>query len=342
MENLNGIDGLDALFDDEKLDKQMTFLDEKKQGKNDGLYRVDMSKVSDKSRGWRATLRLLPNVKADNTLGESAVSKVTHYANIKPVEGMPQLDGLSGFYDSPKNFGEPCLLSQTFYKLDQSNEQLKKDRAKLLNYSKNFYSYALVVEDEQQPELVGKIVIFKYGVTIKDKIDSERKGETGDPCNVFNLERGKDLILIIRENDVPSTNDPSKTIRMPDYKKCNFRQNSTPISLPVNGEMKQVPLAADGKIKPELKARIIEFLKNREHDLSEFEAKKQTPEEEAKIAKIVEYLTTGEVRSTATATGGSSAAQPSKEDFSFDETPAPVAAPTAVAANDDDFNFDNF
>ena len=38
------------------------------------------------------------------------------------------------------------------------------------NYSKKYYSYVLVVEDEQQPELVGKIMILQYGKTIKDKI----------------------------------------------------------------------------------------------------------------------------------------------------------------------------
>jgi hypothetical protein len=34
-----------------------------------------------------------------------------------------------------------------------------------------------VIEDEQQPELVGKIHDMQYGKTIKDKISSERNGK---------------------------------------------------------------------------------------------------------------------------------------------------------------------
>jgi hypothetical protein len=70
--------------------------------------------------------------------------------------------------------------------MQNSKNAILIDKSKQLKYSKKFYSYVLVIEDEQQPELVGKIMIMQYGKQLKTKISSERNGEiTGVACNVF-------------------------------------------------------------------------------------------------------------------------------------------------------------
>jgi hypothetical protein len=70
--------------------------------------------------------------------------------------------------------------------MTNSKNAILQEKAKCLKYSKKYYSYVLVLEDEQQPELVGKIMIFQYGKTIKDKILAEKNGEiSGVSCNVF-------------------------------------------------------------------------------------------------------------------------------------------------------------
>jgi hypothetical protein len=56
------------------------------------------------------------------------------------------------------------LLHNAEFKECNLNWQIKK-----LKYSKKFYSYVLVIEDEQQPELVGKIMIMQYGKQLKTK-----------------------------------------------------------------------------------------------------------------------------------------------------------------------------
>ena len=93
---------LDDLFNG-NLDSKMSFLNEGgSQKSNDGIYRVDLSKVKDKKKGWRSVVRFLPNLTKEGKVGESAVEKITHYVDIKnPRE-------LSGWFDSPKNFGEKC------------------------------------------------------------------------------------------------------------------------------------------------------------------------------------------------------------------------------------------
>lgn len=123
--------------------------------------------MKDKKKGWKSVVRLLPNLTKDSKLGQMAVEKITHYVDIK------QPKELSGWFDSPKNFGEKCPLTDLYYTMQNSKNAILIEKSKQLKYSKKYYSYVLVLEDEQQPELVGKIMIFQYGKTIKDKISGE-------------------------------------------------------------------------------------------------------------------------------------------------------------------------
>ena len=183
------VNEIDELFDG-GLDGKMEFLNEQTRTNTDGIYRVDMSKAKDKKKGYRSVVRFLPNLTKEGKLGQSALEKISHYVNIKSIKE------LCGFYDSPKNFGEKCTLSDLYYQLSGSKNAILQERAKMLNYSRKYYSYVLVLEDEQQPELVGRIMIFQYGKTIKDKISAEKNGEiSGVGVNVFDLANGKDFVL---------------------------------------------------------------------------------------------------------------------------------------------------
>ena len=64
---------LDDLFTG-SLDNKMDFLnDEKKSVGDDGLYRIDLNKCKDKTKGWRSVIRFLPNVTKEGTIGQSAI-----------------------------------------------------------------------------------------------------------------------------------------------------------------------------------------------------------------------------------------------------------------------------
>src|SRR5574343_142185 len=193
------------------LDSKMDFLNEQKKTNNDGIYRIDLSKVKDKKKGYRSVVRFLPNLTKDGKLGQSAIEKITHYVDIKSAKE------LSGWFDSAKNFNEKCALTDVYYTMINSKNAILQEKAKCLKYSKKYYSYVLILEDEQQPELVGKIMIFQYGKIIRDKILSEKNGDiTGVPCNVFDLSAGKDFVLSVKEIQ---TGDDT----FPDYKNSMFK-----------------------------------------------------------------------------------------------------------------------
>ena len=309
------------------LDSKMDFLNEQKTTtNNDGIYRVDLSKVKDKKRGWRSVVRFLPNLTKEGKLGQMAIEKITHFVDIKnPKE-------LSGWFDSPKNFNEKCALTDLYYTMQNSKNAVLIEKSKQLKYSKKYYSYVLVIEDEQQPELVGKIMIFQYGKTIKDKISQEKNGEiSGVPCNVFDLAEGKDFVMIVKEIQ---TGDE----KYPDYKMSTFKSETTslPIYFKEKGAFKNVPTVdVDGKLRvnPEAQGKVKDFLLERDHELEEYAPKKLSDEQNGKINEIVNFLTGKASQSFST----SKETKPSSEDFEFEENFTSKTTTTSVSTDEDDF-----
>ena len=308
---------MDDLFSG-NLDSKMDFLNEKKAVNADGIYRIDLSKAKDKKKGYKSTVRFLPNFTKEGKVGQAAIEKITHYVDIKNVKE------LSGWFDSPKNFNEKCALTDLYYNMVNSKNAILQEKAKCLKYSKKYYSYVLILEDEQQPELVGKIMIFQYGKTIKDKILAEKNGEiSGVPCNVFDLAAGRDFVLLVKEIQ---TGDET----YPDYKSSSFKDVSS-LSIYVEGKgFKNVPLV-DGKVDPKIQPTIKEFLLKREHELEEYSPKHLTEEQEAKINEIMGYLT-GKASSTFT----KKEVVASSDDFDFEESHISSGGST-TDGDDDDF-----
>ena len=307
------------------LNSRLELFNEQPTAKNsDGIYRVDLTKCKDKKKGYRSVVRFLPNLTKEGKVGNLAIEKITHYVDIKnPKE-------LSGFFDSPKNFNEKCDLTDLYYQMTNSKNAILQERAKMLKYSKKYYSYVLVLEDEQQPELVGKILIFQYGKTIKDKILAEKNGEiSGVGCNVFDLSQGKDFVLLVKEIQ---TGDET----YPDYKMSMFKPETTslPMYFKEKGVFKNVPLV-EGRVSSDVQSKIKDFLLDREHDLEEFAAKKLTEEQQAKITEICNFLTGKSSSGYQTA---KTEAKPTSEDFEFEDNFATAGStPKSTTIDDDDF-----
>jgi hypothetical protein len=314
----------DDLFNG-SLDTKMDFLNEQKAVNNDGIYRVDLSKCKDKKKGWRSVVRFLPNLTKDSKVGQSAIEKITHYVDIKNQKE------LSGWFDSPKNFNEKCPLTDLYYTMQNSKNAILIEKSKMLKYSKKYYSYVLVIEDEQQPELVGKILIFQYGKTIKDKIQAEKNGEiSGVPCNVFDLAAGKDFVLVVKEIQ---TGDET----YPDYKMSMFKPetSSLPIYFKEKQAFKNAPLN-EGKIEASVQGKIKDFLLDREHHLEEFSPKSLTEEQQSKITEITNFLTG---KSSGSFNAAKQESKPSSDDFDFDDNFSSTSSSntTSVTEEEDDF-----
>lgn len=284
--------GLDDLFNG-NISNKLVFESEKKERKGPLVYKVDMKKFSAEG-SWKSVVRFLPNVfknsEGEYEIGKSMFEKTSHYVDIKePRE-------LSGYFDSPRNFNESCPLSSLYSTLDKSDNVIMKERAKQLNLNRNNYAYVLVVEDNQQPELVGKIMVYQFPKQISDMIRVENTGEiTGDSCDVFDIANGKDFVIL-----ASLTKDPSGRT-FPNYKNTAFRPQRTSLPMFKDGELKRLPTVDRGdtdsngipmkKVDPNYTTMALEYLMNREVELATFEPKRLSDADHEKINQIVNHLT---------------------------------------------------
>jgi hypothetical protein len=301
------------LFDMEADDASMGFLDSGTRN-NDGIYRANPKDAKDKNKGYVATIRFLPNLLEDGTIGTSAIEKHVHYAKLSDYSD------LQGYYDSLINFGEKCPLTTLYWKLKNSKNQAEVERADLIGRTTKYYSYILVIEDEQHPELEGKIMVFPYGYKLKEKINLEKTGENseGKKCNVFDPANGKDFRLIVKEVGGFSNYDSSI-----------FRSVS-PIKIWDEGKNRfiEVPTEWDETkdkflIKtPKVQAKVMEFLNSKTVRLEDNSAKQWSEETKEKVERIIDILSGKEVsqaRSTISNASTSTSSRTRVEDEDLDD-----------------------
>ena len=186
--------------DPEQQKEEMSFLN-KKTKNQDGIYRPTLEEASDPKVGYKSKIRFLRNLTRSGKVGPASVEKHVHYVAHGPFDSYPEL---TGYYDCERNYKDKCDLCGMYWKLKKSKNQADVEKAELLSRNTKYYSYVMILEDQQHPELVGKILVFPYGYKIKEKINLENTGEvTGVPCNVFDFAKGKDFTLIIKENKTP-------------------------------------------------------------------------------------------------------------------------------------------
>ena len=269
IENVDIFDSIDAQSE------TLGFL-EKKAGSMDGIYRP---KITDKKKGYVSTIRFLPNLSREGKVLPSAIEKHQHYVDFK---NHPEL---AGYYDCAKNLTDKCDMCTMYWKLHNSKNATEVEKAELISRSTKYYSYILVIEDEQNRELEGKILIYPYGYKIKEKIKDQKDGISGDPCNVFDLANGKNFKLVMKQLG-----------EYPNYDSSTFMDVS-----PIMVQGRKVPVEVDektGKNKitnAKAKKMITDMLMERTVNLEDHIAKEWTSEDRYKITQILEILSGNDV-----------------------------------------------
>lgn len=266
------------IFDVDEGNETLDFL-EKKAGALDGIYRP---KITDKKKGYTATIRFLPNLSKDGKVLQAAIEKHQHYVDFK---NHPEL---SGYYDCMKNFTDKCDFCTMYWKLKNSKNASDVEKAELISRNTKYYSYILVIEDEQNRDLEGKIMIYPYGYKIKEKIKDQKDGISGPSCNVFDLANGKEFRLVMKQLG-----------EFPNYDSSTFLEVS-----PISIQGHKVPVTVDektGKNKitnPKVQEKVRQFLADRTVELEDHQAKQWTAEEAYKVSQILEILSGNEINFT--------------------------------------------
>lgn len=312
----------DDVFNLGNSEEASAFLKEKK-ANDDGLLRPKLEEGKDGIRSL--VIRFLPNLQKTGKLGTTAIEKHIHYANFK---NNPELQG---YFDCLKNtnIGKECPLCKTYWALFNSNNPADKDKAKLINRSTKYYAYVYVVEDKQVPANEGKIFIFPFGYKIFQKIKMKAES-TRKPVKVEDLIHGANLNLVIQE--------------VGGFYNYDASEFESPEPIEFNG--KQLKVAEDGTISDKERARVVDFLMSREHELESFIAQDWTPEQYEKADKIIALLSGvaydgSSHGSTTTKTAPLSSASvfeddDEDEDDDVPSTPAPTKAKAKIVEDEDE------
>lgn len=283
--------------DPDQQKEEMSFLN-KRTKNQDGIYRPTLEEVSDPKVGYKSKIRFLRNLTRNGKVGPASVEKHVHYVAHGPFDSYPEL---IGYYDCERNYKDKCDLCAMYWKLKKSKNQADVEKAELLSRNTKYYSYVMILEDVQHPELVGKILVFPYGYKIKEKINLENTGEvTGVPCNVFDFAKGKDFTLIIKENKTPlgtfPNYDNSQFLEVSPLKIWNEKnQKFIPVQLDQNGDI------TDSKWQNKIRETLLG--RDEKVNIEDHMAKKEwTDEERDKVGKIISVLNGGDVEFAETAT----------------------------------------
>lgn len=102
-------------------------------------------------------------------------------------------NGTQKYVDCPSTVDQPSILNKTYFALKNSENSAEKKLADSFSRRKVYFSLVLILEDENKPELVGKIKIFKYGQKLYNRLEKLMKPKDGssrvkphDPFNIFN------------------------------------------------------------------------------------------------------------------------------------------------------------
>lgn len=184
MSNNFSID--DALFN---MDAASLLKDDVKKGSSfDDLYRP--SAKDGKDNIYRSVIRFIPYVKDPQ---QSISSKWTVWlTNLNTDQ--------SKMIDCPSSVKEKSVLQDIYFSLKKSDNAREQDLAANFTRRESFYSLVQIIKDPNNPELEGKIKIFKYGKKIYDKLKNimNPDDDMTDTNNPFDLFTGKQFVLHIK------------------------------------------------------------------------------------------------------------------------------------------------
>jgi len=171
------------------------------------LYTINLADAKDGV--YKARVRFLPN---PVDVKKSILAKYTYW--------LTDANGENGIYvDDPSTIGEKSPIGDLYWKLKKSTNVVDQNLAEeYLNRNRQYFSLVQIIKDEQHPDLVGQVKVFRYGIKVKEKIDAEFTDEDGG--NPFNIMSGREFKIEVK-----------KSGGYQNYDACKFAGSKEPITI---------------------------------------------------------------------------------------------------------------
>lgn len=155
--------------------------------------------------------------------------------------------------DCPSSVGKPSPLQDMYWKLKKSDNVAMQAKADIFSRRHTFASLIQVIKDDNNKDLEGKILVYRYGVKIWDKINSELKPMVGEKHDPFDIINGKAFALVI-----------TKVSGYNNYDQAKFLDERIPLCIP-NDKGDLIPIKPDTD-----KQGVFNWVKENSPDLSKY------------------------------------------------------------------------
>jgi hypothetical protein len=228
---------------------------EKTETRESELYKPDPKKGKDNV--YKALIRFVPFHKDPK---KSKVKKYSYWLT-------DPLTSESFSVDCPSSINQKSIIQDTYWKLKKSPSVAEQKMADKFKRRENYYALVQILKDDQDPSMVGKIKVLKFGQKLNNIIQGELQPEYGRPYNPFDPFKGRVMALTVTIVAGYNNYDLSKFV----------------------GE--ETPLLLDGKPleqNSDNMAKFVEFLKTNSPDLSNYDYKEWTDDVREKVKSVIE------------------------------------------------------
>jgi hypothetical protein len=159
------------------------------------------------------------------------------------------------YVDCPSSVGKKSPLMDTYWSLKKSESVQEQKLADTFSRRHSYASLVQVIRDENVPEMEGKILVWRYGVKVWEKLNAELNPlvegvEKHDP---FDILHGKAFALVITKQSGYNNYDQSK-----------FVDKRIPLCIP-SAEGKLIPINETSD-----KQGVFNWVKENSPDLSKY------------------------------------------------------------------------
>jgi len=200
MENLNDIFNL-SLDDFKETEKSSS-------GGGRNIFKPD-SKAG-KDGVYKAVVRFLPWHK---DVKKSIMKKWSSWL-VNPATSEGKM------VDCPSTIGQKSILQDLYWKFKKSDSVAEQKLADNFSRRQRFASLVQIIKDDNNPDNVGKIMVWPFGTKIYNKLQAEMKPEFGKPHIPFDLFEGKPFFVHV--TTVAGFNN---------YDNCRFLDEKLPITI---------------------------------------------------------------------------------------------------------------
>jgi hypothetical protein len=154
------------------------------------------------------------------------------------------------YVDCPSSAGEKSVLQDMYWKLKKSDSVAEQNLSQNFSRRQSMAALVQIVKDDNNPGLVGKVMVWPFGVKIYNKIQEQMQPEFGTPHIPFDLFEGKPFHIKV-----------TKVAGYNNYDNCRFLDNPHLLKIE-DKEMDKTP---------ENMTTIVNFLKEASPNLAKYD-----------------------------------------------------------------------